>query len=62
MFELKVSGIWIYELFGLKIHGVWTYALFGPKVSDKEPISPREADGPSNEWATFRERKRVNAK
>jgi hypothetical protein len=62
LFRLKVYGIWSYELFGLKIHGVWKYALFGLKVNDKEPISLQEADGLSNEWATFRERKRVNAK
>jgi len=54
--------MWMYQLFGLKIHGAWKYALFGLKVNDKEPISLQEADGLSNEWATFRERKRVNAK
>jgi len=62
LFRLKVYGIWRYELFRRKIHGTWKYALFGLKVNDKEPISLQEADGLNNEWATFRERKRVITK
>lgn len=62
LFGLKVNGIWRYKLIGLKIRGVWRCALFGLKVNDKEPISLGEAGGLNNEWATFRERKRVNEK